>query len=115
LKPINGEKHMTELAKRLTTWGGLLQAAETTKPPPIYRFEDDDDINHNVVPIPISLDQRRDVLVSMLNQVVEIQGDQARLAEELANLTKEIRRHHEAMADELLKINMKCEIPGEPT
>ena len=102
------EKQVRPIVDRL---GGLLRAAD--EPPPPYKFEDDEPQNWNVVTIPVSLDQRRDTLVSMLNQVVEIEGDQARLAEELANLKKEIRRHHEAMADELLKISMKASYPGE--
>ena len=102
---------MTELSRRLSTWGGLLQAAET-KPPPLYRFEDDD-INNNVIPIPVSLDKRRDTLAAMLNQRVEIQGDQARLAQELENLEREINRHQVEFSREMLKLGIRAPMAGE--
>lgn len=106
---------MAELSKRLSTWGGLLQAAETTKPPPLYKFEDDDDRDHNVVPIPISLDKKREILTAMLNQQVEIQGDQARLAQELENLEREINRHQVEFSREMLKLGIRAPMAGEQT
>ena len=78
------------LIQQLNTLRRAMTAADTTQP--VYVFEDDD-IDHSVIPIPISLDQCADTIRKMVSHKVAIESEKHRIEIELESITREIKRH----------------------
>lgn len=97
------------LIQQLNTLRRAMTAAETTQP--AYVFEDDAD--PSVVPIPTSLDQRRETLRSMINHQVTIQAEKARLQIEDESISREIRRHRIALSREMLDLGIPAPMANE--
>ena len=99
------------LIQQLNTLRRAMTAAETTQP--VYVFEDEDDADPSVVPIPTSLDQRRETLRSMINHQVTIQAEKARLQIEDESISREIRRHRIALSREMLDLGIPAPMANE--
>ena len=98
------------LIQQLNTLRRAMTAAEVTEP--VYVFEDDGG-DPSVVPIPTSLDQRRETLRSMINHQVTIQAEKARLQIEDESISREIRRHRIALSREMLDLGIPAPMANE--
>ena len=99
------------LIEKLSTLRQAMTRAEHTEPP--YEFEPVEDYDARIVPIPISLDSRRDTLRQMINHRVTIEAEQASLAAEHENISIQIERHQIEFSKEMLALGIKAPMANE--
>jgi len=95
------------LIEKLSNLRQAMGRAEQTAPP-AWEFEPVEDYDARIVPIPISLDSRRDTLRQMINHRVTIEAEQASLAAELDSISQQIERHQVEFSKEMQSLGIKA-------
>ena len=98
------------LIQQLNTLRRAMQSADVTEP--VYVFEDDE-VDHSVIPIPVSLDQCAETIRKMESHQVAIESEKHRIEIELENITRELKRHRISMARVCVGLGVPSSLANE--